>query len=154
MSAHPIWTADALPTDEQLKQFDKDPATVVAAFRLMAGIPPDPRIPSANLDFQVNNDEIIERFSQFCGHDTSIRICGACRVGDVMAAGEFYELPLTHKRVALLECSEDHLQQLSQNRRNSMYLLKHEGKAYNLDAVAFDEKKKVVIICALSHIHL
>ena len=65
-----------------------------------------------------------------------------------MAAGEFYELPLTHKRVALLECSEDQLQQLSQNRRNSMYLLKHEGKAYNLDAVAFDEKKKVVIICA------
>ena len=48
-----IWTADALPTDEELKQFVKDPYTAVAAFRLMAGIPVDPRIPSANLAFDV-----------------------------------------------------------------------------------------------------
>ena len=60
-SAHPIWTADALPTEEQLKHFDK-PATVVAAFRLMAGIPADPRIPSANLGFHVNKDDIIFDF--------------------------------------------------------------------------------------------
>ena len=51
---HPIWTSDALPTDEQLKHFDKDPTTAVAAFRLMAGIPPDPRNPSAKLDFHIN----------------------------------------------------------------------------------------------------
>ena len=60
-SAHPIWTADALPTEEQLKHFDK-PATAVAAFRLMAGIPADPRILSTNLGFHVNKDDIIFDF--------------------------------------------------------------------------------------------
>ena len=106
-----MWTANALPTDEQLKHFDKDLTTVVAAFRMMAGIPPDPRIPSANLDFNINKDEIISRFSEFCGHGASIKICGACGVGDVMAADEYNRLSLTHNRVAMLECSEEYLQQ-------------------------------------------
>ena len=101
--AHTFWTADVLPTDEQLKHFEKDPSTAVAAFRLMAGIPSDPRIKSANLKFEVNKDEIISRFSDFCGHRASIKICGACRVGDVMAAGESYQLPLTH--IGLLSSS-------------------------------------------------
>ena len=115
-----FWTADALPTDEQLKHFEKDATTAVAAVRPMAGIPSDPQIPSANLKFDVNKDEIISRFSEFCGHRASIKICGACRVGDVMAAGESYQLPLTHNRVAILECREELLQQLIQIRRDSM----------------------------------
>ena len=100
---HSIWTADVLSTDDEWKHFSKDPSTVVAAFRLMAGIPLDPRIPSANLDFDVNNDQIISRFSEFCGHGASIKICGACRIGDVITASESYQLPLTHNRVAFLE---------------------------------------------------
>ena len=76
--------------------FDKDPATVVAAFRLMAGIPADPRIASANLAFDVNEEQIISRFSEFCGHGASIKICGPCGIGDIMAGGEYYELPLTN----------------------------------------------------------
>ena len=69
-----------------MKCFDKDPSTGLAAFRLMAKIPPDPRIPSANLNFDVNNDEIISRFAEFCGPGASINNYAACRVGDVMAA--------------------------------------------------------------------
>ena len=33
ITAFLIWTADGLPTDEQLLHFDKDPANAVAAFR-------------------------------------------------------------------------------------------------------------------------
>ena len=95
-------TADTLPTDKELKQFVKDPYIAVAAFRLMAGIPVDPRIASANLAFDVNEEDRISRFSDFCGHRASIKICGACGIGDIMAGGEFYQLPLTHPRVAFL----------------------------------------------------
>ena len=65
-----------------------------------------------------------------------------------MAAGESYQLPLTHNRVAILECREELLQQFPQIRRNSMYLVKHNDKVYHLDAVAFDKVNKVVNICA------
>ena len=65
-----------------------------------------------------------------------------------MAAGESYQLPLTHDRVAILKCREELLQQFPQIRRNSMYLLKHNDKVYHLDAVAFDIVNKVVTICA------
>ena len=65
-----------------------------------------------------------------------------------MTAGEFYQLPLTHNRVALLESCEEYLKQLSPTRRDSMYLLKHDGKVYHLDAVAFNESDETVTICA------
>ena len=120
----------------------------------MAGIPSDPRIPSANLEFDVNKDEIISRFSEFCGHGASIKICGACAVGDVMAAGESHQLPLTHNRVAFLERSEEYLLQFPQSRRDSMKLLKHNGKVYHLDAVAFNESDETVTICVSCYISL
>ena len=142
-----MWTANTLPTDEQLKHFDKDPTTVVAAFRMMAGIPPDPRIPSANLDFDVNKDEIISRYSEFCGHGATIKICGACAIGDVMTAGESHQLPLTHNRVTFFERHEEYLQRIPQSRRDSMNLLEHNGKVYHLDAAAFNEADGTVTIC-------
>ena len=112
----------------------------------MAGIPRDHRLPTANLDFHLNKDEIISRFSEFCGHGATIKICGACAVGDVMAAGEFHQLPLTHNRVVFLECSQEHLQQIPQNRQDSMKLLKHNGKVYHLDAAAFNDVDETVTI--------
>ena len=58
----PLWNADALPTDEQLKNFVRSYHCCRATFRLMGGIPPDPRIPSANLDFDINKADIITCF--------------------------------------------------------------------------------------------
>ena len=142
-----IWTADAVPTDKELKQFVKDPYTAVAAFRLMAGIPADPRIASANLDFDVDEEHIISRFSDFCGHEASIKICGSCGVGDIMAGGEFYELPLTHTRVTILICDKEKLERLPEIRRESMHLLKRNGKVYHLDIKAFNEEDETFIVC-------
>ena len=65
-----------------------------------------------------------------------------------MVAGESYQLPLLHNRVAILQCREELLQQFPQIRRNSKYLLKHNDKVYHLDVVAFDIVKKLVTICA------
>ena len=130
-----------------MKHFDRDPATAVAAFRLMAGIPPDPRIPSANLKFDVNKDDIISRFKEFCGHRARIKICGACAVGDVMAPGEYHELPLTHNKVAFLERGEEYLEQFQRSRLDCMKLLKHNGKVYHLDAAAFNVADETVTIC-------
>ena len=147
-SFHSIWTADALPTDKELKQFVKDPYIAVAAFRLMAGIPPDPRIATANLAFDVNEEEIISRFSEFCGHGASIKICGACGIGDIMAGGEFYQLPLTHARVAFLLYDKENLKRTPQIRQDSMHLLKRNGNVYHLDVNAFNEDDETITICA------
>ena len=130
-----------------MKQFDKDHTAAVASFMLMAGISTDPRIPSANLDFHVNKDEIISRFSEFCGHGATIKICGACAKGDVMTAGESHQLPLTHNRVTFFERHEEYLQRIPQSRRDSMNLLEHNGKVYHLDAAAFNEADETVTIC-------
>ena len=142
-----ICTADTVPTDQKLKQFVKDPYTSVSAFRLMAGIPADPRIPSANLAFDVNEEDIISRFSEFCGHGASIKICGPCGIGDIMAGGEFYKLPLTHTRVTVLICDKEKLEKLPQIRRDSMHLLQRDGIVYHLDAKAFNEEDETFILC-------
>ena len=140
-----------------MKCFEKDPNTAVAAFRLMAGIPADPRIATANLDFKVNEEHIIKRFSQFCGHDASIKICGSCGIGNVMPDGEFYQLPLTHTRVTFLEYDKEYLEELSETRRGSMHLLERNGKVYQLDPEAFNESDETVTICGscfpLSRMH-
>ena len=107
-----IWTTCSPPSDEQLKNFEKNPYTAVAAFRLMAGIPADPRISSANLQFEANEEEIISRFSEFCGHDAVIKTCGACGVGDIMVDKESVKVPLSHKRVEFLECNREFLLRL------------------------------------------
>ena len=148
ISPYSLWTACAPPSDDQLKAFEKDPYTAVAAFRLMAGIPADPRICSANLDFNVNEDEIISRFANFCGHGAAIKICGACGIGDIMAEGESYKLPLSHTRITFLECDSEYLECLSEQQRRSMHLLEHDGKVYHLHPKAFDDEEETVNICA------
>ena len=131
-----------------MKHFDKDPVTAVAAFRLMAGIPADPRISSANLAFDVDKEQIISRFSEFCGHGASIKICGSCGIGDIMTGGEYYQLPLTHPRVTPLICDKVKLEELPQIRRDSMHLLKWNDEVYHLDVEAFNEEDGTFIICA------
>ena len=68
----------------ELKRIEKERYTTVAMFRLMAGIPPDPRICPDNLTFEVDVDDIIERYSRNCGHDASIMTCGSCGINDIM----------------------------------------------------------------------
>ena len=146
VSSFSIWTACAPPSDEQLKAFEKDPYTAVAAFRLMAGIPADPRICSANLEFQVDEENIISRFSKFCGHGATIKICGACGIGDIMSNDESYKLPLSHTRIFFLLCDKDFLRSISDLRRQSMHLLEIDEQTYHLDPAAFDDIDKTVNI--------
>ena len=61
ISEYPIWDANTLPTDEDLKRFEKEPYTTVAIFRLMAGIPADPRICPDDLAFELDVNDIVER---------------------------------------------------------------------------------------------
>ena len=83
-----------------------------------------------------------------------IKICGACAVGDVMAPGEYHELPLTHNRVAFLERTQQYLQQFPRKRLDSMKLLRHNGIVYHLDAASFNEADGTVIICKSCYIPL
>ena len=147
-SFHSISTADTLTTDEELKQFVKDPYITVAAFRLMAGMPVDHRIAWVILAFDVNEEDIISRFSEFCAHGASIKICGACGIGDIMAGGEFHQLSLTHARVAFLIYEKENLKQIAQIRQDSMHLLKLDGDVYHLGANAFNEDDETITICA------
>ena len=133
---------------------DKDPYTVVAAFRLMAGIPPDPRICSANLEFHVDEERIISRFSEFCGHGAAIKICGACGIGDIMSNDESYKLLLSHPRIVFLLCDKDFLDSISDLRRLSLHLLERDGKIYHLDPAAFDDSDETIIICATCYTSL
>ena len=149
-----IWTSCTLPSDEQLKLFHKDPDTVVAAFRLMAGIPADPRICNANLQFDVDEEHIISRFAQFCGHGAAIKICGACGIGDFMSNDESYRLPLTHTRIISLLCDKVLLDCISDLRRQSMHLLESDGQIYHLDPAAFDDIDKTINICATCYTSL
>ena len=149
-----IWTSCALPTDEQLKSFHKDPYNAVAAFRLMTGIPADPRICSANLEFQVDEENIISRFSKFCGHGATIKICGACGIGDIMINDESYKLPLSHTRIFFLLCDKDFLRSISDLRRQSMHLLEIDEQTYHLDPAGFDDIDKTINICATCYASL
>ena len=44
------WVQDSIPEDEHILNFDSHPNIALAAFRLMLGIPGDPRTPQ-NLSF-------------------------------------------------------------------------------------------------------
>ena len=123
-------------------------------FRLMAGIPPDPRICPDNLTFEVDVDDIIERYSRNCGHDASMMTCGSCGIHDIMVGKELLELPLLHKRILLLECSQEKLSSLSSERRKSMHLVTIDGKTYHLDSAAVNTEKKTVVICRNCYISL
>ena len=149
-----IWTACTLPSDEQLKAFDKDPYIAVAAFRLMAGIPADPRICAANLEFDVDEERIISHFSQFCGHGAAIRICGACGIGDIMSNDESYKLPLSHPRIIFLLCDKDKLDSITDLRRKAMHLLERDGLTYHLDSTAYNDSDETVTICATCYTSL
>ena len=39
-----LWSSDALPDDDLVKQFELNPYVAAAAFRMMSGVPEDARI--------------------------------------------------------------------------------------------------------------
>ena len=90
----------------------------------------------------------MSRFSEFCGHGASIKICASCPIGDIMTSGEYYEVPLTHPRVTALLCDKEKLEKLPEIRRESMHILKRNGNYYHLDVKAFNEEDETLIICA------
>ena len=151
-----IWTADELRLDKDLKRFDKDPYTAVAMFRMMAGIPADPRICPDDLTFSVDIDDIIARFSKYAGHRAAIKTCGPCGVRDIMVERESKQLPFQHNKISILECLSENLAKLSPARRKYMNLVQYEGKTYHLDSYGVDTEEGTVAVCyfcfvALAH---
>ena len=128
--------------------FEDDPYTAVAMFRMMAGIPADPRICPDDLSFNVDTTAIINRFSETTGHAAPIKTCGACGIRDVMVEGEYRVIPLSHKKISVLECTQEKLETLTMERRHSMNLVVFEEVTYHLDSYAVDIDEGTVIVCA------
>ena len=91
-----FWTSNVVPSDAQLSNFEKDPGSAVAMFRLMAGLPNNhlrlPSIPALPVDIQ----GIIDKFAGFAGHNAPIKVCGVCTVRNIMTDTEEKEYPIDH----------------------------------------------------------
>ena len=83
-----FWHANELPSDDQLRNFEKDPGTAVAMFRLMAGVPKNHLRRPENLSPSVDTQGIIDRFASYVGHNASIKVCSICSVRAVMVGDE------------------------------------------------------------------
>ena len=73
-----MWSADALPDDDLVQQFELHPYVAAAAFRMMAGVPRDRRICPTDVSFTVDVENMIARWKAELGHDVDIRVCGTC----------------------------------------------------------------------------
>ena len=56
-----LWSSDALPDDDLLKQFELHPYVAAAAFCMMAGVPRDTRICPTDMSFDVDVRNMIDR---------------------------------------------------------------------------------------------
>ena len=142
-----FWHANELPSDEQLHNFDKDPGTAVAMFRLMAGVPKNHLRRPENLSPTVDTQGIIDRFSCYAGHNATIRVCGICSVRNVMVGEEYRELPLEHKYIQMVKIDDDAL--TAKKARFSCYkIVTVDAEHYHLDPDGFDEETRLVTVCA------
>ena len=142
-----FWHANELPTDDQLRNFEKDPGTAVAMFRLMAGVPKNHLRRPENLSPSVDTQGIIKRFASHAGHNASIKICSICSVRSVMVGDESKELPLEHKYIQLVKLHDEN--PLSDTPRSrTRRIVTVDGEHYRLDPDGFDENTKLVTVCA------
>ena len=91
-----MWSADNLPDDDLVQQFELYPYVAAAAFRMMAGVPKDTSICPSDMSFKVDVENMIARWKAEIGHDVDIRACGTCNVRDIMTEGEYRQIPITH----------------------------------------------------------
>ena len=56
-----MWSADNLPDDDLVQQFELYPYVAAAAFRMMAGVPRDTRICPTDMSFDVDVRNMIDR---------------------------------------------------------------------------------------------
>ena len=70
-----LWSSDALPEDDLIKQFELNPYVAAAAFRMMGGLPEDARICPRDMSFKVDIENMINRWKAEVGHDVDIRVC-------------------------------------------------------------------------------
>ena len=142
-----FWRANDVPTDEQLKHFEKDPGTAVAMFRLMAGVPKNHLRRPENLRVNPDVQGIIDRFSEVAGHNVTIRVCAICTKRDVMVGEDFKLLPITHIYLQQLKISDEDLptnKELLACRR----LVTFDGEHYRIDPAGFDTNTNMVTVCA------
>ena len=144
--AYSFWTENVLPSDAQLSNFDRDPGSAVAMFRLMAGVPANylrkPVLPALPLDVQ----GIIDQFAGVAGHDAPIKVCGVCTVRNVMCDTEVKLYSINHKFIQSLKCNATHIPSNQQR----LACLRHvivDNERYNLDIDGFDENLKQVAVC-------
>ena len=141
-----FWTENVLPTDTQLSNFDKEPGSAVAMFRLMGGVPTNhlrkPEIPPLPLDIQ----GVIDQFAGYAGHDAPIKVCGVCSVRNIMTDSEVQQYSIDHKFIQSLKCNAT---QIPSN-RSRLACFRHvvvDNERYNLDVDGFDESLKQVTVC-------
>ena len=145
-----FWHANEVPSDDQLRNFDKDPGAAVAMFRLMAGVPKNHLRRPENLSPTVDTQGIIDRFSCHAGHNAAIKVCAVCSIRDVMVGEESKELPLDHKYIKLLKCNEEDLPS-NKHRLACLKLVTVDGEHYRLDPDGFNEETRIVNVCVSCH---
>ena len=142
-----FWKANDVPTDEQLKHFEKDPGTAVAMFRLMAGVPKNHLRRPENLRVKPDIQSIIDRFSEAAGHNATIRVCAVCTKRDVMVGEDFKLLPITHTYFELLRIDDKDLP-ANKKRLACRKLVTVDGEHYRIDPAGFDSNTNMATVCS------
>ena len=146
-----LWSSDALPDDDLLKQFELHPYVAAAAFRMMAGVPRDTRICPTDMSFDVDVQNMIDRWKAEVGHDVDIRVCGTCNARDIMTEGEYRQIPITHNylKVCILE------RELPSNViRDGKHIVRHNDIDYKINPKAFNVESAQVTLCIVCFIDL
>ena len=141
-----FWTSNEVPSDTQLLNFEKDPGSAVAMFRLMAGLPKNhlrrPTIPTLPVDIQ----GIIDKFAGQAGHNASIKVCGVCGTRNIMTNNEVKEYSIDHKYIQILKCEIENIPS-NQYRLDCLHIVTVDNERYHLDIDGFDRSTKLVTVC-------
>ena len=141
-----FWTSNVVPSDTQLLNFEKDPGSAVAMFRLMGGLPKNhlrrPKVTALPVDIQ----GIIDKFATQAGHSASIRVCGVCGSRNIMTQSEVKEYCIDHKYIQILKCDEENITP-NQFRLDCLHIITVDNEKYHLDIDGFNEITKQVTVC-------
>ena len=135
-----------VPSDTQLLNFEKDPGSAVAMFRLMAGLPKNhlkrPTVTTVPVDIQ----GIIDKFASQAGHNASIKVCGVCGTRNIMTENEVKDYSIDHKYIQSLKCNKESIPS-NQFRLDCLHIITVDNEQYHLDIDGFNRSTKQVAVC-------
>ena len=139
-----FWNSDELPTDAQLKNFEKNPTAAVAMFHLMAGIPADSRVCPEISPVQFDREYVMKRWVAEMGHDVKIGVCATCGGRVIMTEGEFKILGPENSLLECCKADEEKLPPVGSVLRNSLHLVTIGENTFRLAPQGVENNKITV----------